>query len=156
MSGIIYRQSGRFHVKKSAQKQYQSLGVKAFFKPMLKAVMSQYNWGYFDHFGDDIDLRPFGLFMLWRIKSHNSVEQLVKEVITAFPDLLATFSEDDYFSPQQSLSHKIESRFIERFLQFWGFVIIDPRRYLNSERVAKVVQVQPLFKHTFQFSLNQA
>ena len=30
ISGIIYRRSGRYHVKKSAQKQYQVLGIQAF------------------------------------------------------------------------------------------------------------------------------
>lgn len=154
ISGIIYRRSGRYHVKKSAQKQYQAEGIQAFFKPMLEAAISTYNWGYLDSFEYDVDLRPFWLFMLWRIQSHNNVDQLVEEVITAFPDLLQGFPADDYFSPERNLSTLIESRFIERFLQFWGFVTIVPRRYINAEAVARVVQVQPLLKQTFQFSIN--
>lgn len=154
ISGIIYRRSGRYHVKKSAQKQYQTLGIQAFFKPMLEAAISKYNWGYLDGFEFDVDLRPFWLFMLWRIQSHNSVALLVEEVMTAFPDLLQCFPTDDYFSPERSLSMLIESRFIQRFLQFWGFLTIDPRRYINAEPVARVVQVQPLLKQTFQFTIN--
>lgn len=154
ISGILYRRSGRYYVKKSAQKQYQALGMQAFFEPMLKAAISKYNWGYLDGFEFDADLRPFWLFMLWRIQSHNSVDQLVEEVMTAFPDLLLAFPTDDYFSPERNLSLLIESRFIERFLQFWGFVTIDPRRYINAEPVARVVQVQPLLKQTFQFTIN--
>ncbi len=154
ISGIIYRRSGRYHVKKSAQKRYQALGIQAFFKPMIEAAISKYNWGYLDGFEFDVDLRTFWLFMLWRIQSHNSMEQLIKEVMTAFPDLLPAFPTDDYFSPERNLSMLIESRFIERFLQFWGFVTIDPRRYINAEPVARVVQVQPLLKQTFQFSIN--
>ena len=154
ISGIIYRRSGRYHVKKSAQKQYQGLGIHAFFKPMLEAAISKYNWGYLDGFEFDADLRTFWLFMLWRIQSHNKVDQLVEEVMTAFPDLLQGFPADNYFSPERNLSMLIESRFIERFLQFWGFVTIDPRRYINAEPVARVVQVQPLLKQTFQFTIN--
>lgn len=154
MSGIIYRRSGRYHVKKEAQKQYQALGIQAFFKPMLEAAISKYNWSYLDGFEFDADLRTFWLFMLWRIQSHSSVDQLVEEVMTAFPDLLLAFPTDDYFSPERKLSMLIESRFIERFLQFWGFVIIDPRRYINAEPVARVVQEQPLLKQTFQFTIN--
>ncbi|GAA5132905.1 YecA family protein [Thalassotalea piscium] len=154
ISGIIYRRSGRYHVKKSAQKQYQALGIQAFFKPMLEAAISKYNWGYLDGFEYDLDLRTFWLFMLWRIQSHNSVEQLVKEVITAFPDLLQAFPTEDYFTPERNLSMLIESRFIERFLQFWGFVIIDPIRYVNADPVNRVVQVQPLLTQTFQFTIN--
>ncbi|WP_217541447.1 YecA family protein [Vibrio metschnikovii] len=154
MSGIIYRRSGRYHVKKEAQKQYQAQGLQAFFKPTLEAAISQYNWGYLDGFEYDVDLRTFWLFMLWRIQIHHSVDQLVEEVITAFPDLLQPFPVDDYFSPERNLSMLIESRFIERFLQFWGFVTIDPIRYINAEPVARVVQVQPLLKQTFQFTIN--
>jgi hypothetical protein len=154
ISGIIYLRSGRYHVKKSAQKQYQALGIQAFFKPMLEAAISKYNWGYLDGFEYDVDLRTFWLFMLWRIQSHSSVDQLVKEVMTAFPDLLLAFPTDDYCSPERNLSMLIESRFIERFLQFWGFVTINPRRYINAEPVARVVQVQPLLKQTFQFTIN--
>ncbi len=62
ISGIIYRRSGRYHVKKSAQKQYQALGIQAFFKPMLEAAISKYNWGYLDGFEYDVDLRTFWLF----------------------------------------------------------------------------------------------
>ncbi|WP_372739738.1 YecA family protein [Neptunomonas sp.] len=154
ISGIIYRRSGRYHVKKSAQKQYQASGIQAFFKPMLEAAINKYNWGYLDGFEYDVDLRTFWLFMLWRIQSHNSVDQLVKEVMAAFPDLLLAFPTNDDFSPERNLSVLIESRFIERFLQFWGFVTIDPRRYLNREPVTRMVQVQPLLKQTFQFTIN--
>lgn len=154
VSGIIYLRKGRYHVKKSAQKQYQALGIQALFKPMLEAAISKYNWGYLDGFEFDIDLQPFWLFMLWRIQNHNSVEQLVEEVMAAFPDLLKPFPTDDDFSLERNLSMLIESRFIERFLQFWGFVTIDPRRYINVDPVARVVQVQPLLKQIFQFTIN--
>ena len=154
ISGIIYRRSGRYHVKKSAQKQYQAQGIQAFFKLMLEAAIRKYNWGYLDGFEQDVDLRTFWLFMLWRIQSHKNVGELIEEVVTAFPDLLLAFSSDDYVSPERNLSALIESRFIERFLQFWGFIIIDPRRYLNDESVARIVQVQPLLKQTFQFTIN--
>ncbi|WP_418357923.1 YecA family protein [Shewanella basaltis] len=153
LSGIIYRRSGRYHVKKSAQKQYQALGIQAFFKPMLEAAISKYNWGYLDSFEFDVDLRAFWLFMLWRIQSHNKVDQLVEEVMTAFPDLLQAFPADDYFSPERNLNRLIESRFIRRFLQFWGFVTIDPRRFLNTESIGRTVQVLPLLKQTFQFTI---
>lgn len=154
ISGIIYRRSGRYHVKKSAQKQYQTLGIQTFFKPMLEAAISKYNWGYLDGFEYDVDLRAFWLFMLWRIDCHRNVNQLVKEVMTAFPDLLLAFPTDDNFSPERNVSMLIESRFIERFLQFWGFVTIDPKRYIKAETVTRMVQVQPLLKNTFQFTIN--
>ncbi|PIE20555.1 MAG: SecC motif-containing protein [Neptuniibacter caesariensis] len=154
ISGIIYLRKGYYHVKKSAQEQYLVSGIQAFFKPMLEAATSAYNWGYLDDFRYNAELRTFWLFMLWRIQSHHNVEKLVKEVMTAFPDLLLMFHAGDYFSPEQDLGILIESRFIERFLQFWGFVTIDSRRYLNAVPITKAVQVQPLLKQTFQFTIN--
>lgn len=87
---------------------------------MLEAAVSQYNWGYLDFFEQDVDLRTFWLFMLWRLQIHASVERLIDEVVIAFPDLLRQVGPDDYHTPTRLLSVMIESRFIERFLQFWG------------------------------------
>jgi len=153
LAGIIYRRNGHYHVKKTAQKLYQTQGIQAFFKPMLEAVITKYNWGYLDSFEQDADLRTFWLFMLWRLLSHAGVDQLIDEVITAFPDLLLEFSQDDYFSPEKNLGVLIQSRFIERFLQFWGFVTVDPKRLFAGERVPRKVQIQPLLGQTFQFTI---
>ena len=155
LSGIIYRHSGRYHVKKAAQKQYQAAGIQAFFKPMLAAAVSQYNWAYLDRYSPEVDVRMFWVFMLWRLQQHHSVAELVQEVLTAFPDVLLAIPIDHYFSPEQTLSMIIESRFIERFLQYWGFVTVEPRRYSNAGPVARKVAIQPLFDHTFQFTLNR-
>ncbi|HGY1052975.1 TPA: YecA family protein [Aeromonas salmonicida subsp. pectinolytica] len=155
LSGIIYRRSGRYHVKKAAQKQYQAAGIQAFFKPMLAAAVSQYNWAYFDQYPFDVDVRLFWVFMLWRLQHHHSAAELVQEVITAFPDVLLTIPTDHYFSPESNLGTLIELRFIERFLQYWGFVTIEPKRYINAEPVARRVHIQPLLQQTFQFTLNR-
>lgn len=153
IAGIIYCRGGRFHVKKAAQKQYQKQGVNAFFIPMLEAATSQYNWGYLDSWEYNIDLRGFWLFMLWRIQSHGSIDQLIEEVATAFPDLLLGCSADRYSTPAKQLASLIESRFIERFLQFWGFVTVDPRRYVDGRNVSRQAEIQPLLKQAFQFSI---
>ncbi|WP_299010374.1 SEC-C metal-binding domain-containing protein [uncultured Shewanella sp.] len=153
LAGIIYRRSGRYHVKKTAQKQYQKQGIQAFFLPMLEAAIKQYNWGYFDNFSDDIDVQPFWLFMLWRLQSHSDVGKLAAETAIAFPALLAQCSNDEYCSSHDLLEMMISSRFIARFLQFWGFVTVDPRRYIDGKRVPRKVKIQPLLSHTFEFAL---
>lgn len=152
-AGIIYRRSGSYHVKKSAQTQYQAQGIQAFFKPMLEAATTQYNWGYLDLYERGADLRSFWLFMLWRLQSHASVDQLIDEVATTFPDFLQELTPDNYFTPKKTLSMLIEWRFIERFLQFWGFIIIDPKRFSNGEAIARKAELQPLLAQTFQFSI---
>ncbi len=153
IAGIIYRRSGRFHVKKEAQKRYQTQGVNAFFLPILEAAVTKYNWGYLDGWETEVDLHTFWLFMLWRLQGHASLDQLREEVATAFPDLLRQLGSDDYFPPIQQLGLLIESRFIERFLQFWGFITVEPRRFLAGEPVPRTAEIQPLLTHTFQFSM---
>ncbi|MGS0679967.1 YecA family protein [Shewanella sp. 125m-7] len=154
IAGIIYLRSGRFHVKKSAQKLYQSHGINVFFLPMLEAAISKYNWGYLDSWELDIDLRTFWLFMLWRLQKHGSIDQLIEEVETAFPDILLQLQSEEHFSPIKLLSMLIESRFINRFLQFWGFVTFEPKLVSISELTSRKVDIQPLLIQTFKFSIN--
>lgn len=153
IAGIIYRRSGRYHVKKAAQKQYLTHGIQAFFIPMLEAATAQYNWSYLDGWEQDIDLRTFWLFMLWRLQSHGNTERLIEEVITAFPDLLLNCPEDEYSSPSQLLGTMIESRFIKRFLEFWGFVTVAPMRHIDDVCKPDKVEIQPLMKFVFQFKI---
>jgi hypothetical protein len=153
IAGIIYRRSGRFHVKKAAQKQYQSHGLNAFFLPMLEAAVSGYNWAYLDYWGDHLELRMFWVFMLWRLQHHASIDQLIEEFCVAFPDFLNQFSSENYFSPQEQLQALIETRFVERFLQFWGFVTVDPRKYRDQERLPRTVDILPLLNQTFTFPI---
>jgi len=153
ISGIIYRRSGRYHIKKAAQKQYLIRGIQAFFIPMLEAATTQYSWGYLDGWEHDVDLRTFWLFMLWRLQCHGNTELLIEEVITAFPDVLLKCPEEMYSSPSQLLATMIESRFIKRFLEFWGFVTVAPMSHTNELRKPDKVKIQPLMKQSFQFGL---
>jgi hypothetical protein len=152
IAGIIHYKSGRFYIKKTAQKQYQTHGHNAFFLPMLDAAVTRYNWSYLDGWSDAIDLRTFWLFMLWRLQTHGSIDKLIREVSTAFPDLLRQLPHDEYLSPQVQLELLIECRFIKHFLQFWGFITVNPRRIYGNERVPPVANIQPLLTQTFQFN----
>jgi len=62
----------------------------------------------FDCFENDVDLRSFWLFMLWRLQEHHSVDQLLEEVATAFPDLQSKRDTDQFVRPIKSLSMLIE------------------------------------------------
>lgn len=154
LTGIIYRKNGSFYVKKSAQKQYAEQGLQAFFVPMLSAAIKQYNWAYFDSWSDNVDLRMFWVFMLWRLQSHGSVNRLSQEVAIAFPTLIDQLPVGEYFSPEQLLNSLIRTRFIERFLQFWGFVTVDPKgAFYREDSSIKAVDIQPLFKESFIFTM---
>lgn len=151
VAGIIYRKSGRYHVKKTAQKQYQNQGLRSFFLPMLEAAVAKYNWSYLDAFDDDIDLRLFWMFLLWRIQSHGSVDQLMDEVYVAFPSLLQQLPQNEYSTPHRQLDSRIESRFVRRFLEYWGFVTLNPKRYSGETGLSRQASIQPLLMQTFTF-----
>lgn len=153
IAGIIYRRSGYFHLKKDAQKQYQKDGLAAFFLPMLEAACTKYNWRYFDRFEDDVDLRMFWVFMLWRLQKHCSVDRLIQETATAFPQVWELLPEDAYAPPEYIFASIIESRFIARCLEFWGFVKADPKRYVDFDKTPRNVKLQPLFEQAFRFEV---
>lgn len=121
--------------------------------PLLETAVRQYNWGYFDAFEDDIDLRNVWLFMLWRLQQHQSVDRLTDEVMAAFPRLVLELTGSSSRLGTERLDGLIESRFIRRFLEFWGFVTLDPRRFSAGERIPRSVNIQPLLSQTFQFTV---
>lgn len=155
IAGIFYQRSGSYHLKKAAQKTYISHGIAAFFQPMLDAAVSRYNWGYLDAIEQPVDLRTFWLFMLWRLQKHASLARLTDDVATAFPDLLRQLVPTEYTGPMAMLERLIMLRFVERFLQFWGFATLDRRRFYQQQRTTGstegVVQVLPLLTKTFVF-----
>lgn len=153
VAGIIYRRSGRYHVKKAAQQQYQTHGLHCFFLPMLEAAVANYNWSYLDAFEDDIDLRLFWVFLLWRLQSHGSVDQLMDEVRVAFPALLQLLPPNEYSTPHQQLDFRIETRFVKRFLEYWGFVTLPPKLFSGETHASRKVSIQPLLTQTFTFTV---
>lgn len=91
---------------------------------MLEATVTKFNWAYFD--GRRMWIcASSGCLCWWRLQGRGSIDQLIEEVATAFPDLLRHFTPDGYFSPMRLLDLLIGARFIDRFLQLWGFVSAD-------------------------------
>lgn len=153
LSSIIYRRSGRYHPKKTALKQYQQDGLKAFFIPMLEAAIYRFNWNHLDGYAEAPELQSFFWFMLWRLHTHQSLGQLNMEMLQAFPSLIEVFPEKQYFTPQQQLESAIRARLVNRLLEFWGFVVMDPAYAYGRAERGKPVEIQPLFKHTFGFAV---
>ncbi len=153
LAGIIYLRSGHYHVKKTAQKEYQKHGLQAFFKPMLEAATQQFNWHYFDaiEFGDN--LQVFWLFMLWRLQSHSDIDQLTQEMAIAFPDLLNEAAPTYLETPVAALNHVMTVRFIERFLEYWGFITLEPSlgSPMGARGKARKVVIYPLLHESFKF-----
>ena len=153
LAGIIYLRKGRYHIKKTVQKQYQTQGINAFFLPMLEVAATKFNWNYMDGFDDNVDLRPIWLFMLWRLQSHGAINQMIKEVCIAFPALVRQFPPNEFGTPEAYLGICIKARFIKRFLEFWGFITRNPGRFSGKERLPGKGGIQPLLMQTFHFEV---
>ena len=149
--GIVYKRAGYLHVKKEAQKQYRTQGVRAFYLPMLQAAVTQYNWAYFDGFSPNVDLRMFWLFMVWRLSVHGRVDQMLQEMQTAFPALLDQVEGTDYSTPVEQFGYIVDCRLLRNFLQFWGYVVINPLRYVDGKRIPPQIHIQPLLRQTIEF-----
>ncbi len=153
IAGIIYLKKGRFYLTLKSQKIFVEQGINAFYPAMLEAATTKFNWAYFDAWQDDVPLNQFWLFMLWRLQSHGSAEQLIKEVCTAFPDILKQVQATVYASQEDVLGSMIETRFIMRCLQFFGFVLVDPLRFVDGQKIPMQISMQPLLSQTFRFSV---
>ncbi|MFO1367389.1 MAG: hypothetical protein U1F46_00220 [Marinagarivorans sp.] len=122
ITGILTAKDGRFWLSHAAQTQYQANGINGFFKPMLDAAVNQFDWDYLDGIEQDIDLRNFWLFMLWRVHSHGSLKKMFKEVSIAFPALLAQLAAAGEEEPDWLLPIIINTRFVDRFFSIGGLL----------------------------------
>ena len=150
LAGIFYQRKGRFHLKKDAQKRYQKNGINAFFAPMLEAAVKKYNWGYLDGWSDQSDLQIFWMFLLWRVRVHSDFQRLIAEFTRAFPDFIAQLDQQDNSLPQQ-LEAIVQSRFIRRFLTFWGFAIKEVHFLTPEPNTEDPIEILPLFDQVFRF-----
>ncbi|MEZ8130727.1 YecA family protein [Enterovibrio norvegicus] len=154
IAGIIVRQKGHFTLRASAKKEYEKDGLAALYPRMLNVAVSQFNWAYFDGWQADLRLEQFWLFMLWRLKTHGDFPHMIDDVATAFPDLLLQIEEDPYLSPKDKLGRIVETRFVERFLEYFGFVVLDPRRVSpEGTKISPKITLLPLLEHTFHFKV---
>lgn len=151
LCGIIYQRKGHFHLKKTQSQKYKKGGVSVFFAVMLEAAVKQYNWGYLDHFQEDVPLETFWLFMLWRLYCHGDVVMLHEEVRIAFPDLSKQVRESVYMPADKMLEAMTECRFIRRFLQYWGFGVITKELFSPEGNKPPQFSARPLLKQTFRF-----
>ena len=156
LARIIYLKNGYFYVKKEAQNIYQVNGVQGLFLPMLETAVKQYNWGFFDSWAEEPDLRLFWLFMLWRVKEHGSFDTLIEEFTIAFPDFVSQISEEgSYFSRDEQLIYIVKSRFINRFLEFWGFASKSDRSLLSKIDSSDKINIRPLLEQVFKFTFDK-
>jgi len=150
-SGFIKLQKGVFSLTKKGKTLYQSQGLHAFFVPLLRYYIDEYNWGYLDGYSDDAMISMCWAFSFWRLQQHGNVEQLGKEINTAFPWLAKELPHCEYSTQEQQLQSIIEVRLINRFMTLFGFTLIDPCRYQNGKKLPLKLELQPLFTQVVQF-----
>lgn len=152
LAGILYQRSGRLHAKKDAQKKYQKEGLRGFYADMLASAARQYNWAYLDSFTDELALQEFWLFMLWRLQNHCSVQQLAEEVAVVLKPVLQQMPEPDHCSKQRELTNIVSTRFVRRFLGFFGWVKYPGKGDFVS-KPSEIIEYTSLMTASFRFTL---
>lgn len=152
LAGILYQRSGRLHFKKDAQKKFQQQGIGSFYAGMLESATSQYNWAYLDRFTDQLTFRDIWLFMLWRLQTHCSVQQLAEEVAVVLKPVLEQMPEPEYCSKQQELTSIVSTRFVRRFLGFFG-LIKHPGKGDFVSKPSEIIEFTSLMTASFRFTL---
>lgn len=149
LAGILYRRSGRLHFKKDAQKKYQKECLGGFYADMLASAARQFNWAYLDAYSDEIGLQELWLFMLWRLQSHCCIPQLAQEVAVVVGPMLEQLPHCEYASREQQLISIVSTRFVWRFLGFFGLVrhLENTGSFLTSGQV----EFTPLMAASFKF-----
>ncbi len=153
IAGLTYLKKGSLCVKKTVLKQYHASGLGAFFLPMLEAAIYHYNWAYLDGHESEVPINVCRVFMVWRLQVHASPARMINEVHAAFPHLEALCAGHRYNSPKEQLEQLIMLRFVERFLEYWGFVTVDPKSSPFAQSLPSTVDIQPLLTQTFQFEI---
>lgn len=152
IAGILYKRSGRLHFKKDALKAYQKQGLAAFYGQLLDAATSRYNWGYLDGYTTELQLQRIWLFMLWRLQGHCSIQQLADEVEVLFEPMLQRMPVPEYNSWNKELRSMIFTRFVVRFLGYFGLVRAREKDYM-WDGSADAVEFTPLMTQSFRFEL---
>ncbi|KTG23372.1 SecC motif-containing protein [Idiomarina sp. WRN-38] len=152
VADILHLKNNRLHISSWAKQKYLQDGINSLFTPMLETALYHYNWGYLDGWKYTVPLQRLWLFMLWRLQKHSSLTKLFDETCHAFPKLLDELEEEDLFLKKKFLGMIIETRFAERFLQFFGFILIDQPQHTDGKGVSQNITCLPLLRETFEFS----
>lgn len=154
---IFIKQKNHLKISKKNIALYQKHGVSIFFLPLLKSAIFNYNWGYFDGYEFGMDINFLWLFMIWRLSKENNFVLMVEQTIQAFPFLLDNIQDVDNTtkSDEEYISAMINTRFVNRFLVFFGFAKSHlPYLDTQDQEIQKntFVQLTPMFHETFNFA----
>lgn len=151
---IIQLKKGHFVLGSRAKLTYEKEGISGLYFVMLEAAFTHYNWAYLDGWQDDISLQKFWRFMLWRLSCHSDISRLTQEMSIAFPDLIHQIEPSPYCNQQDTLGRMIETRFVSRFLEYFGMVVVNPLRMTpEGKPITPKTTLQPLLKQTFSFTV---
>ncbi|CZF84044.1 SecC motif-containing protein [Grimontia marina] len=151
---IIQLKRGYFVLGAHAKRTYEKEGISGLYFVMLETAVTHYNWAYLDGWQEDISLQQFWRFMLWRLSCHSDISRLTQEMSIAFHDLIHQIEPSPYCNQQDTLGRMIETRFVSRFLEYFGMVVVNPLRMTpEGKPITPKATLQPLLKQTFSFTV---
>jgi hypothetical protein len=157
MCGWIKKRNQKFYLTQKGQ----ILDGKGFgpedFHHLFQTYTRKFNWASRD-FYPELELIQqaflFSCYLLHRTaKTYVSANELSTHFIQAFPAVLNT--EERYLSSEERyglLQHSFYVRFIERFCEYFGFVIIQ-KKEKRSLQLDYLIRTTPFFDELFQWKL---
>jgi hypothetical protein len=151
ISGFLKKRKDQYTLTKKAVETLKKQGREGFFYAMLEAYCREFNWGYQDHYEEDLAIIQrsflFSLFLLFKAgDKFHTVNSYVDSLVTAFPAIYHEFGPIDpeaHETPQKTIERAYCIRFMESFC--WGFGLVElDRPPLFSNESTKVKRAKGL------------
>jgi hypothetical protein len=153
LAGLTKKRNNKLSLTKKGKTSLEEGKAFNLFQAVFTTNFSKFNLGYHDLYESEGMQSLFGytLYLLLRYgKEKRPLAFYVDKNLKAFPTILEEFSDEDYSTPDRQYGNCFHSRFIDRFLKFYGFVEVD---YANSTRLydeEMAIKANDLFFQVFR------
>lgn len=136
LAGLVKKRNNKLSLTKSASKILSD--NPEFFRLIFTTFATRFNWAYYDGFGDNkIGQLGYGfsLILLSKYGDEKRIDSFYADkYFKAYPQLLETIS-PNYGTIEGFLSRCYSIRIFERFLHYFGLILIEQEKPLMSSAI---------------------
>ncbi|MCU0359756.1 MAG: hypothetical protein MUF75_03400 [Bacteroidia bacterium] len=154
-AGLARKSNGKLYLTRLAQDAMSKQNRNALFIKTLCAYTEKLAWSNFDGYPPlPVGNLGWGFTVILLLKYGSESHQLsyyAEKYIRAFPNLLRDFPQRQYSTPKEDLIRCYCLRSFERFMEWWGFVNIEPKDHFLFD-LNQNISVTPVLKEVFNYS----
>ena len=144
LASLIKQRKTQFVLTSTGRELTQPEHRARLFHTLLKAYVSEFNWGYRDGYPDVEIIQTGWLFSLYCLSSFGAQWRPCRfyadKFVEAFPMALKEIEGTAYTSIDEKFHHCYQTRTLVRFAQFWG--LIDMRKRKTPDSIGFEYEVQ--------------